>query len=88
MPQYIDYAEYYDFDIATVPFADISFYLEYAHQCGSPILELACGTGRVLIPLAKAGFEMHGLLIDIFRDYDRNPYDGTGEIIAVARRPR
>ncbi len=34
--------------------------------------------------LEGVGFE----LIDIFRDYDRNPYDGTGEIITVARRPR
>ena len=61
MPQYIDYAEYYDYDIASAPFADIPFYLHYAHRCGSPILELACGTGRVLIPLAKAGFEMYGV---------------------------
>jgi hypothetical protein len=33
--------------------------------------------------LERAGFEM----VDLFRDYDRNPFDGTGEIIAVARRP-
>lgn len=63
MPQYIDYAEYYDDDIAATPapFVDIPFYLQHARQCGSPILELACGTGRVLIPLAKAGFEMYGV---------------------------
>lgn len=40
---------------------DVAFYLDYARQCGSPILELACGTGRILIPLAEAGFEMYGL---------------------------
>lgn len=59
MPQYVDYAEYYDFghDITI----DIEFYIGYARQCGSPILELACGTGRVLIPLAEAGFHVHGL---------------------------
>ena len=33
--------------------------------------------------LERVGFEM----IDVYRDYDKNPYDGTGEIIAVARRP-
>jgi len=33
--------------------------------------------------LERVGFEV----IDVFRDYDRQPYDGTGEIIAVARRP-
>jgi hypothetical protein len=24
--------------------------------------------------------------VDVFRDYERSPYDGTGEILAVARR--
>jgi hypothetical protein len=33
--------------------------------------------------LERVGFEV----VDVFRDYDRNPYDGTGEILAVARRP-
>jgi SAM-dependent methyltransferase len=59
MAEYIDYAEYYDFDHDTQ--VDIEFYLDFAHRCGSPILELACGTGRVLIPLAEAGFEMYGV---------------------------
>lgn len=40
---------------------DIPLWLEYAKKCGSPVLELACGTGRVLIPLAKAGIEVTGL---------------------------
>ena len=54
MPQYVDYAQYYDHDHRdTVP--DFEFYLDYARQCGSPVLELACGTGRLLIPLAEAG---------------------------------
>ena len=26
-------------------------------------------------------------IVDIFRDYEKNSYDGTGEIIAVTRRP-
>jgi hypothetical protein len=34
--------------------------------------------------LERVGFET----IAFYRDYDRNPYDGTGEIIAVSRRPR
>jgi hypothetical protein len=33
--------------------------------------------------LEQAGFE----IVDVFRDFDRAPYDGTGEMIAVARRP-
>ena len=54
-----DFAEYYDFDHSFT--FDIDFYLDYARQCGSPILELACGTGRLTIPLAQAGLTIHGL---------------------------
>lgn len=59
-PKYVDYAEYYDYDVSNIT-VDIPFFLEYAKQTGGPILELACGTGRVLIPLAEAGYNIHGL---------------------------
>jgi SAM-dependent methyltransferase len=59
MCHYVDYAEYYDADHAIS--IDIGFYLEYAEQCGSPVLELACGTGRILIPVAEAGYEIYGV---------------------------
>lgn len=59
MAEYVDYAEYYDFDHDTQ--VDVEFYLDFARQCGSPILELACGTGRLVIPLAEAGFEVYGV---------------------------
>ncbi|MBT7616983.1 MAG: class I SAM-dependent methyltransferase [Calditrichaeota bacterium] len=37
------------------------FYIQEAQQLGSPILELGSGTGRLLIPVAKSGSEIHGL---------------------------
>jgi ubiquinone/menaquinone biosynthesis C-methylase UbiE len=40
---------------------DVPFYLRQARKTGGPILELACGTGRIAIPLARAGFEVVGL---------------------------
>lgn len=43
---------------------DLSFWLHWAKKQGGPILELGCGTGRVLIPLAEAGHTIFGL------DYD------------------
>jgi SAM-dependent methyltransferase len=48
------------YDMATV-FDDLDFYLERAVRHGSPVLELACGTGRIGIPLAEAGHEVWGL---------------------------
>jgi SAM-dependent methyltransferase len=44
---------------------DIPFWLDLAAEQGSPILELGCGTGRVLIPLARAGFSSLGLDHDL-----------------------
>jgi SAM-dependent methyltransferase len=40
---------------------DIPFYLNQAAISGGPVLELGCGTGRITIPMAEAGFEMTGL---------------------------
>ena len=41
--------------------ADIRFYIEEAQKSGGPILELGCGTGRISIPIAKAGIEVVGI---------------------------
>lgn len=40
---------------------DVDFYVDLARKQGGPVLELAAGTGRVLVPLAEAGFEVTGL---------------------------
>jgi ubiquinone/menaquinone biosynthesis C-methylase UbiE len=40
---------------------DIPFYVEEAKKAGSPVLELACGTGRVTIPVAEAGLDVVGI---------------------------
>lgn len=40
---------------------DLPFWLELAAHSSDPILELGCGTGRVLVPLAQAGHRTIGL---------------------------
>jgi SAM-dependent methyltransferase len=40
---------------------DVAFFVDAAREAGSPVLELGCGTGRVLIPTARAGIEIVGL---------------------------
>ena len=44
---------------------DLPFWLSLASQAGDPILELGCGTGRVLLPLARAGHRCFGLDRDL-----------------------
>jgi SAM-dependent methyltransferase len=41
--------------------ADVAFYVEEATRANGKILELASGTGRVLIPIARAGNEITGV---------------------------
>ncbi len=40
---------------------DVDLYLAMAEEIDGPLLELGCGTGRVLIPLAEAGFSITGI---------------------------
>ncbi|HEY46831.1 MAG: hypothetical protein AMJ88_01520 [Anaerolineae bacterium SM23_ 63] len=62
--EYQDYAfvaEYYDHVIPYRNRGDISFYVEAAEESGGPVLELGCGTGRVLIPVARSGIQIVGI---------------------------
>jgi SAM-dependent methyltransferase len=54
-------AEYYDSLPLVKGRADLDFYLDYARRGGEPILELGCGTGRILLPLAEARHRVCGL---------------------------
>jgi SAM-dependent methyltransferase len=47
-----DYADYTD---------DLPLVLAYAQRTGGPLLELGCGTGRLLVPLARAGYDVTGV---------------------------
>jgi SAM-dependent methyltransferase len=40
---------------------DCAFYADLARQAGGPVLELGCGTGRVLLPIAREGIPCVGL---------------------------
>jgi SAM-dependent methyltransferase len=43
---------------------DVGFWLDLTRRAGGPVLELACGTGRITKPLAAAGVEVIGLDVD------------------------
>jgi SAM-dependent methyltransferase len=40
---------------------DIEFYISAAIKAGGPVLELACGSGRLLLGIARAGIRITGL---------------------------
>jgi SAM-dependent methyltransferase len=51
---------------------DVEFYVEEARASGGPVVELACGTGRIAVPVAKAGIDVIGV-------------DGSAAMLEVAR---
>src|ERR1700683_2119922 len=54
-------AEFYDYIPTVTVRRDLDFYLSAAREYGDAILELGCGTGRVLLPLAREGSNVAGL---------------------------
>jgi SAM-dependent methyltransferase len=54
------YARFYDLDFGGLE-GDLFMIEQFAARCGSPILELGCGTGRVLVPLARQGYQITGV---------------------------
>lgn len=68
------YARFYDWESArTIGREDVPFWRRLAVSRPGRVLELGCGTGRVLVPLARAGVSMVGV--------DRSPV-----MLARARR--
>ena len=52
--------------------ADLNFYVGLAREAEAPVLDLATGTGRVCLPIARAGVSIVGV-------------DSSAEMLAVAR---
>jgi SAM-dependent methyltransferase len=72
MNSYTQIARFYDWENAEFT-EDLPFWCDLARQRGGPVLELGCGSGRVLLHLAREGFETTGV-------------DSSPEMIALARR--
>jgi SAM-dependent methyltransferase len=60
MSQFDAFARYYDADYGAID-DDLPFYRELARRAGGPVLEVMCGSGRLLLPLARAGLRLAGL---------------------------
>ncbi len=60
MSEFDAFVRFYDADYAAVS-DDLPFYHELARRCGGPILEVMCGSGRLLEPLARAGYRLTGV---------------------------
>lgn len=66
-------AECYDLWFGAEPFEDQAFYQRWITSNGGPALEVACGTGRLLIPYLRDGLAVEGV-------------DSSAEMLAICRR--
>lgn len=61
MNQKFNYDYFYDFSYAERT-SDVNFYIDVARQYGAKgVLEIGCGTGRVLCEIAKEGINIDGI---------------------------
>jgi len=60
MDEYGSIANLYDYVVPYHQRQDIDFFVQTAQTSGGPVLEVASGTGRVLIPIARAEVQITG----------------------------
>ena len=52
---------FYDADKPAAPDSEVAWYAQRLPRDAGPVLELMCGSGRLLVPLAADGFNVHGV---------------------------
>lgn len=52
---------FYDADKPVAADAEVGWYAEHLPKDAGPLLELMCGSGRLLVPLVEEGFKLHGV---------------------------
>jgi SAM-dependent methyltransferase len=63
LPSVFDDGEVYDLVLNDIPYG-LDFYVALARAASGPVLDIACGTGRILLPCLEAGVDIEGL--DLF----------------------
>jgi SAM-dependent methyltransferase len=66
------FADFYDF-LHAGQTVDVGVFVTMAEERGGPALEIGCGTGRVLVPLATAGVAVTGI-------------DASPDMLAICQR--
>jgi SAM-dependent methyltransferase len=63
LPSVFDDGDAYDLVLRDIPYG-LDFYTTLARRANGPVLDVACGTGRILLPCLEAGVDIDGL--DLF----------------------
>jgi SAM-dependent methyltransferase len=60
LPSVFDDGEVYDLVLKDIPYGR-DFYVGLAREARGPVLDVACGTGRILLPSLQGGADIEGL---------------------------
>ncbi len=60
IPSVFEDGDAYDLMVGSLAYG-LDFYLALARETKGPVLEIACGTGRILLPCLEAGSDIEGL---------------------------
>lgn len=63
LPSVFENGDTYDLVLKDIPYG-LDFYVTLARAASGPVLDIACGTGRILLPCLQAGVDIEGL--DLF----------------------
>lgn len=82
-------AKYYDEAYSTKEdLQDLQFYVDMAKTKGGPVLDLACGTGRILLPIAREGIPIHGVdnslpMLNVLQDKLQREVKDVRELVST-----
>ena len=60
LPSIFDDGDMYDLMLGDISYG-LDFYVALAREANGPVLDIACGTGRILLPCLQAGIDIEGL---------------------------
>ena len=60
LPSVFEDGDVYDLVLKDIPYG-LDFYVTLAREAQGPVLDIACGTGRILLPCLQAGVDIEGL---------------------------
>src|SRR5919202_3651613 len=83
-----EYADPVAYDREDSSDTGVAFYAALARETDGPVLEIACGTGRVAIPIARQGYAVTGLdivpgMLELARSKSLLPYRSSDEGVAI-----
>ena len=83
-------AQLYDLFIPYRDRLDVKLFVDAALESGGPVLEVGCGTGRVLLPTARAGISITGLdlseyMLDVCRAALKEEAREVQELVDLVR---